>query len=468
MTTDELRAASVELVSLHARFAPLFGRTEARAHSLEYLRGLLSPLRRKSAEPMALALADGRDEGNAPIVPLQRFLTRSPWPASRVQQEIQAVFATQLVPSTATWTLGTVGVLDASDFVKQGKHSAGVAPQHSGRLGKVANCQVGVFLVGVTPAGCALLDHQLYLPKSWSRARRLRRQTRVPVGTRFRTKPALAAELVRRTVAAGHVHFDWLVADEDYGKDQTLLQTLEARSQRYVFEVPTTTLVWRTDPAQEAPSDAEHRSRQPAGGGPVLSVQELAAQLPAATWQALQVRDGAKGPLVFQFAALRVWAVRRRRPGPPVWLLLRRAVEKGAPIKYYLSNADAQTPLATLAGAMCCRWRVDEWFEDSKGYLGMAHYEARSWTSWHHHMSLVALAHLYVTLVRQQLKKKTPELTLDRTVALLQAVLPLPILTPERALQLLDYYLQRNRVAQKSHAKTWKRKHKKVKYQAPL
>jgi len=408
MTTDELRAASAELVTLHARFSSCFGRREARSHSLEYLRGLLSPLRRKSVEPMALGLSDAADEEDAPVVPLQRFLTRSPWQASAVQEQIQAVFAEQLVPSTATWSLGTVGVLDASDFVKQGQHSVGVAPQHSGRLGKVANCQVGVFLVGVTPAGCALLDHQLYLPKSWSRARRLRRQTRVPPGTRFRTKPALAAALVQRTLAAGRVHFDWLVADEDYGKDQALLRTLEARGQRYVFEVPSTTLVWRTDPAQEAASDAEHRGRLTAGRAAVVSVRALASQLPAASWQALQVRDGAKGPLVFQFAAVRLWAVRRRRAGPPVWLLLRRALEEGAAIKYYLSNADAQTPLAALAGAVCCRWRVDEWFEDSKGYLGMAHYEARSWTSWHHHMSLVALAHLYITLVRQRLKKKRP------------------------------------------------------------
>ena len=455
-------------MTLHARFAPLFGRPEARAHSLEYLRGLLAPLRRKSAEPMALAVADDADDAPTAVVPLQRFWTRSPWQAQAVPQEIQAVFAEQFVPATATWALGTVGVLDACDVVKQGRHSVGVAHQYSGRRGKLANCQVGVFLVGVTPAGCALLDHQLYLPKSWSRARRLRRQTRVPVGTRFRTKPALAAELVRRTVAAGSVHFDWLVADEDYGKDQGLLRTLERRGQRYVVEVPKTTLVWRTDPAEAPAAAAEHRDRPSAADPPVVSVQELAGRRSAASWQALQVRDGAKGPLVFAFAAVRVWAVRGRRGGPPVWRLLRRSPEAGAAVKYYLSNADAATPVAVLAGAVCCRWRVDEWFEDSKGYLGMAQYEARSWTSWHHQMSLVALAHLYVTLVRQQLKKKVPELTLDRTVALLQVVLPLPVLTPERALQLLAYYVERNRVATKSHTKTWKRRHKKLKYQAPL
>ena len=127
-----------------------------------------------------------------------------------------------------------------------------------------------------------------------------------------------------------------------------------------------------------------------------------------------QVRDVAKGLLVFHFAAVRVWAVRRRRQGPLVWLVLRRAPEEGVPVKYYLFDADAQTPLAALAAAVCCRWRVDEWFEDSKSYLGMGHYEARAWTRWHHHMSLVALAHLYVTLVRQRLKKtRTADLTGD-------------------------------------------------------
>jgi SRSO17 transposase len=396
MTTNELRAASEELVVLHQRFAPFFGRKEARKHSLIYLRGLLAPLPRKSVEPIALRLGKSR------VVPLQRFLTRSPWQAQAIQHEIQAVFAEKLVPSTASWALGTVGVLDASDFVKQGRHSVGVARQHSGRLGKTANCQMGVFLVGVTPDGCALLDHQLYLPKSWSRARRLRRQTRIPKGTRFRTKPVLAAELVQRTEAAGRVHCDWLVADQDYGKNHTLLDTLEARQQRYVLAVPAKTLVWRNDPGPDAVYGQRYRADASAGPVPVT---ELARQLSPAAWQTLQLRAGAKGPLVAQFAAVRVWPVRHHKSGPALTLLLRRWPEAQADITYYLSNAPADTPLATLAQVVACRWRVDEWFEDSKSFLGMAQYEARSWTSWHHHMSLVALAHLYITLVRQRLKK---------------------------------------------------------------
>ena len=401
MTTDELRAASAELVRLHERFAFVFGRCEARAHSLSYVQGLLSPLRRKSVEPMALA----QEQGSVPA--LQRFLTRAPWDAARLQQEIQAVFAQELLPSASAWPLGTVGVVDSSDFPKQGRHSVGVARQHSGRLGKTANCQVGVFLLGVTPAGCALLEEQLYVPKSWSRAQGLRRQTRIPKGTRFQTKPALAGELLRRVRDAGHVRFDWVVADADYGKDRQWLRQLEHQHQRYLVAVPQDTLVWRVNPAQGYASDPEHRDRAGAGRrAHVVSVAELAQQLPAAAWQRLTVRPGAQGPLCFDFAAVRVWAVRRRRPGPELWLVLRRSLEAQPEIKYYLSNAEAQTPLATLALAACCRWRVEEYLQDSKSYLGMAQYEARSWTSWHHHMSLVALAHLYVTLTRLRLKKK--------------------------------------------------------------
>jgi SRSO17 transposase len=119
------------------------------------------------------------------------------------------------------------------------------------------------------------------------------------------------------------------------------------------------------------------------------------------------VREGAVGPLVFEFAAVRVWAMRHRKPGPPAWLLIRRSLEDEPELKYYVSNADAETPLATLALVACTRCRVEGFFEDCKSYLGMAQYETRSWVGWHHHMTLVGLAHLFVTLTQQRLKKKS-------------------------------------------------------------
>jgi SRSO17 transposase len=178
MTTDELRAAADRLVQLHDRFAPLFGRKEAQAHSRIYLNGLLLAPGRKSAEPMALEFGTPTDDGvsQLQVVGLQRFLTYSPWDYQDIQREIQAVFVEELVPSTADWPIGTVGVLDSSGCAKQGNHSVGVQRQYCGQLGKTANCQVGVFLTGVTPAGTVLLDHQLYLPKEWAKDKKRRAQ----------------------------------------------------------------------------------------------------------------------------------------------------------------------------------------------------------------------------------------------------------------------------------------------------
>jgi SRSO17 transposase len=411
MTTSELRAAAGELVHLHQRFAPLFGRKEARAHSLIYLNGLLLAPGRKSAEPMALAFGKPDDDGISQnqVLALQRFLTSSPWEAQAVQREIQAVFAEQLVPSTADWTIGTVGVIDESGFVKKGTESVGVQRQYCGRVGKKENCQVGVFLVGVTPAGCALLDHQLYLPQTWAVDAKRRAKAAVPADVAFQTKPQIGIALLRRTRPPGGVGFDWIIADEHYGQKGAFLDDLEEMRQRYLVEVPVNTTVWTVDPQTQVPP---YRGRGPRPTRPkrehVRSVRAVAARLPPSAWQVLQLRPGAKGPLAFAFARVRVWAVRHRQAGPACWLLLRRSLEPDAEVKYYLSNAAAEEPLETMALVSGTRIRVEEYLEEGKSYLGMAQYEARAWSSWHHHMSLVALAHLFVTLTRLRLKKKLP------------------------------------------------------------
>lgn len=416
MTTNELRAAAAELVHLHQRFAPLFGRKEAQAQSLIYLNGLLLASGRKSAEPMALVFGEPDDDGISQnqVLALQRFLTYSPWETQAVQREIQAVFAANLVPSTAKWPIGTVGVIDESGFVKKGTHSVGVQRQYCGRLGKKENCQVGVFLVGVTPAGSALLEHQLYLPQTWADDVQRRKETSVPKDIEFQSKPQIGIELLRRTRQHGLVKFDWVIADEFYGQKGSFLDNLEQLQQRYVVEVPVNTTVWTVDPQTQVPG---HEGRR----GPVAtlpprdrvrqyvrSVRELAASLPPSAWQVLQLRPGAKGPLAFAFARVRVWAVRHRKPGGARWLILRRSLEPDAEVKYYVSNAAEDEPLETMALVTGTRYRVEEFFEEGKSYLGMAQYEARAWSSWHHHMSLVGLAHLFVTLTRLRLKKKLP------------------------------------------------------------
>lgn len=409
MTTSEVRAAARQLYHLHDRFAPLFGRKEARAQSLIYLNGLLMAPGRKSAEPMALTFGQPDNDGISQnqVLALQRFLTYSPWDAQAVQREIQAVFAEELVPSTADWLIGTVGVIDESGFVKKGTQSVGVQRQYCGRVGKRENCQVGVFLVGVTPAGSALLEHQLYLPEDWAADEQRRETTSVPEEIAFQTKPQIGVDLLRRTRQHGLVAFDWVIADEGYGHNGDFLDNLEEMQQRYVVEVPVNTTVWTVDPqTQVPPQRGQGRPPTRPQRDQVQSVRAIAASLPPFAWQVLQLRAGAKGPLAFAFARLRVWAVRHRKPGPACWLVLRRSLEPDAEVKYYLSNAKEDEPLETLALVTGTRYRVEEFFEEGKGYLGMAQYEARAWSSWHHHMSLVALAHLFVTLTRQRLKKK--------------------------------------------------------------
>jgi SRSO17 transposase len=405
MTPDDVRAAAESLVQFHDRFAPLFGKEQAQGHAFTYLKGLMTCPERKSIEPIALCVGDGQVSG------LQKFINSAPWRHHEVQDELQGLFADELAPSAISSPIGTVGVIDESAFAKKGIESVGVARQHNGRLGKEDNCQVGVFLVGVTPAGTALLGHELYLPAPWcaetAEGRARREKVHVPEGVPFRTKAEIAAELVRGVAVTDAVRLDWVVADEEYGKAGHFLDELERLEQRYVLEVPVTTTVWTADPAGCVPaySGRGQPPRRPTRES-VRPVAAVAEALPAGAWRALQVREGAVGPLVFEFAAVRVWAMRHQRPGPPIWLLIRRSLEERPEVKYYVSNAGAETPPETLALVACSRFRVEEFFEACKSYLGMAQYETRSWAGWHHHMTLVGLAHLFVTLTRMRLKKR--------------------------------------------------------------
>jgi hypothetical protein len=217
----------------------------------------------------------------------------------------------------------------------------------------------------------------------------------------------------------GVVALDWITADEEYGRNGEFLDELETLDHRYVVEVPVNTTVWTEDPAACVPPYGG-RGRVPTlpSRASVRSVAAVVSALPPESWRTLEIRQGAKGPLAFEFAAVRVWAVRHGEAGPPIWLLVRRSLETTPEIKYYVSNGDAATPLGVLAQVACTRHEIEEYLEDAKSYLGMAQYETRSWIGWHHHMSLVAMAHLFITLTRRDLKKKAgADAGPDRAVA---------------------------------------------------
>ena len=404
MTKDEVRAAAERLVEFHERFAPLFGKEQAQDNAYNYVKGLMVCPERKSIEPIALNV------GNGNVSALQKFVNIAPWDHGDIQAEVQAVFADELVPTAAGSPVGVVGIVDESGFSKKGEHSAGVARQHNGRLGKEDNCQVGVFLVGVTPGGAALLDHQLYLPEGWcedTQACRDRRdKVHIPERVGFRTKPQIAAGLIRLTVALGVVRLDWITADEEYGRNGEFLDEVERWSIATWSRCRSTRRSGpRTRPGACRPTAVgagcrRCRAGRRCGAWPRWRRGWAAGR--GGPWRSVQ---GAKGPLAFEFAAVRVWAVRHGEAGPPIWLLVRRSLEPVPEIKYYVSNGDAATPLGVLAQVACTRHEVEAYFEDAKSYLGMAQYETRSWIGWHHHMSLVAMAHLFITLTRRDLKK---------------------------------------------------------------
>src|SRR5437660_2083436 len=247
MTEDEVRAAAERLVQFHERFAPLFGKEQAQDHAYTYVKGLMVCPERKSIEPIALNV------GNGNVSAMQKFINIAPWDHGDIQAEVQAVCAAELVPTAGDSPVGVVGIVDESGFSKKGDQSAGVARQHNGRLGKEDNCQVGVFLVGVTPGGAALLDHRLYLPESWCEAtqacRDRREKVHIPEAVGFQTKPQIAAGLIRETVVLDVVRLDWITADEEYGRNGAFLDEVEQLELRYVVEVPVSTTVWTEDPA---------------------------------------------------------------------------------------------------------------------------------------------------------------------------------------------------------------------------
>ncbi len=464
MTPDDVRAAAEQLVQFHERFAPLFGKDQAQDHAYDYIKGLMVCPERKSIEPIALLVGHGDVSG------LQKFVGAAPWAYDDVMAEAQALFADELAPSAAGSPVGVVGVIDESAFAKKGAHSAGVARQHNGRLGKEDNCQVGVFLIGVAPAtrrpcwttSCSCPSRG---------ARRLRRRRAAgprptsPRGVCFRTKPRIAAELVRDVAVLGQVGLDWVVADDEYGRAGHFLDEMEQLEQRYVVDVPVTTMVWTTDPSSCVPAYSG-RGRKPTlpTRDALRTVAEVAAGLPASDWKAMRVREGALGaagvrvrggaglggparqaraallvgdpPVVGGRAGRQVLRLERRRPDP--------AVDAGV------------GGLHPVPGGGILRGRQelprDEPVRDAVvGRVAPPHDAGRAGAP-----------------VRdagaEAPPKKVPELTLDRTVRLLEAAFSEPALRLPRATALVDYHVRRNGVARKSHAKTWRAKHRGVKF----
>ena len=400
LTVEEIEALADELAEYHSEFADLYYRVEQAHWGYKYLQGLMLPIERKAIQPMAQALEGGN------IQAMQQFIAQGRWPDDRVLRKHW-----QLVDETLGEADG-VYIVDGSEFPKKGEHSVGVARQWCGVLGKVENCQAGVFGAYASRKGYTLVDRRLYLPEGWFDKDHRERWVKcgIPKETSFHTKPQLALEMLDRVVADESLRFRWIAGDEAYGDNPEFLDGVAALSRWYFVEVSRTTRLWRKRPATGVPAwsgrgQRPTRERLKPGEPSPQEVREMTASLSPADWKPYVIKEGSRGPMVAEFACQRGVAVRDSLPGPEVWIVFRRSLGEEPELKVYLSNAPADRPVSELVRMAGMRWPIETAFEEGKAGLGMDHYEVRTWLGWHHHMTECLLAHHFLVRTQIRLKK---------------------------------------------------------------
>jgi len=400
VTAAELAEVRGRLVAFaEEMFAPL-ARSDQRRWGECYVRGLMLDGKRKSIEPMAARLQDGDEQC------LQQFLNQSPWPWQPVRERLAQKLTAVIEPQA--W------IVDDTGFPKFGRHSVGVARQYSGTLGKIGNCQIGVSINAATDAASCPLDWRLFLPAEWDEDVERRAKAHLPPEERHRPKWRLALELLDELRGWG-LEPPVICADAAYGEITAFRLGLEARELEYVLQVQAQTSAYAEDARPEPlpyagtgrPSKRRYRDKP-------CSLRTLA--LAAGRDAAVEVswREGTKGRLRSRFLALRVRPANKEIPRneqgelPLRWLLCEWPLGAPEPIKYWLSNLPAEVTLERLVRLAKLRWRVEHDYRELKDALGLDHFEGRSYQGWHHHVTLVSLAHGFLTLERLNPKADAP------------------------------------------------------------
>jgi SRSO17 transposase len=270
-------------------------------------------------------------------------------------------------------------VVDETGFLKKGEKSAGVQPQYSGTAGKIANCQIALFLAYASSHGHAFIDRELYLPRSWSADLARRQEAGVPDTVEYRSKTELAITMVERAFDAG-VRAQWVVADALYGSDSAFRRFLEKRDQSYVVALRSTIALL----------DPETFERP--------TVAQWVKRLKKKEWQRRSAGDGAKGPRLYDWTAIRI--ERLLPDGKGFWLLARRRISDPTQVAYYYVFGPADTTLHEMVAVAGKRWTIEEALEAAKGEVGLDEYEVRRWPSWYRHITLALLAHAFLAVTR--------------------------------------------------------------------
>lgn len=303
-----------------------------------------------------------------------------------------------------------IGVVDETGFLKKGSHSAGVQRQYSGTAGKCENCQIGVFLTYATSKGHTFLDRRLYLPESWCTDTERRARAKIPIETRFASKPAQAMQMLTQAWMMG-VPMQWVTGDEVYGDSPDLRRLIAQQGRWYVLAVRSHLTVWLERPVVGLPP-CQGTGRPPTHERVMdetvhpLPVVAWVAAWPESCWRCLTVAEGAKGPRTYDWAYQRIVENEGQLPGRDGWLLVRRSLSDPQEIAYYLSNAPAQTPLLKLAQGAATRFTVEQCIEEAKGETGLDHYEVRHWHSWYRHITLSLMAHAFGASLRLKCQRE--------------------------------------------------------------
>jgi SRSO17 transposase len=372
-------------------FVACLRETEQQVHAQNYVRGLLSNLKRKNAEAVAYLHDQER-------LPLQKFIGCSPWEQQPLLQELARQVGAELGEADG------VIVFDPSAHAKKGADSVGVQRQWCGRLGKIDNCQVGVYMGYVSRVEQALVDVRLYLPESWASDKERRSKAGVPKEVRFQTRHELAlAMLDDKGPLLPH---SWVAGDDEMGRSTYFRRKLRERDERYLLMVPSNTLI--RDLEAEPPS---YQGRGPRPQAPFVRVDRWAAALPSSAWTTIEVRAGEKGPLIVEAVKRRVSAkTDRRRAGPEEVVVVFREKQENGTFKhdYSLSNGRAETPLAEFARVFNAEHRIEQCLQRAKGEAGLSDYQVRTWRGWHHHQTLSLIATWFLTQEARRGKNLDP------------------------------------------------------------
>jgi SRSO17 transposase len=382
------------LATFMAPFVKTFCRQEPDQHAQTYVCGLLADVEHKNVESIAYRFGQDR-------LPLQRFIGWAPWDDMPLRQELTRQVAAHLGQADG------VLVFDPSGFPKSGTESVGVARQWCGRLGKVDNCQVAVYLGYVSGEGHTLVDMRLYLPKEWTMDKARLDKAGVPNDHRgYRSRHQLALDMLQAT--GMRLPHGWIAGDDEMGRPSWFRRRLDGLGERYMLAVPGNTLM---RDLETAPPEYSGRGRRPQR--PWQRIDQWSTAIPRDAWTPIDVRDGAKGPLVVELVKCPVVArtPQRQEGHPEMAVVVRyrdRDQQEVVKIDYYLSNGAVETSLSAFARVAKAEHRIEECLQRSKSEAGLADYEVRNWTGWHHHQTLSLIATWFLVMETHRGKKMDP------------------------------------------------------------